>query len=280
MHIETDPAALQREALRRRARGERVGFVPTMGFLHRGHTSLFDLARGRCDWLVASIYVNPLQFGPGEDLDRYPRDPHGDAQQCQQHGVDVLFMPPELYRPDHSTRVRVEGLSDGLCAASRPTHFEGVTTVVARLFGLVQPTIAVFGEKDFQQLALIRRMARDLALPIDIVGGPLVRDPDGLALSSRNAYLTAEQRQRALTLHRALQSIQAGAAAGETRVSALLKLAHGVLKADEIDYLEVRDAASLTPIEHLAGPARAFGAARYGATRLIDNVAVTPDPAG
>ena len=280
MRTETDPNALQREALRRRARGERVGFVPTMGFLHRGHTSLFDLARGRCDWLVASIFVNPLQFGPGEDLDRYPRDPDGDAQKCRDHGVDVLFMPPELYSPDHSTRVHVSGLSDGLCGASRPAHFEGVTTVVARLFGLVQPSVAVFGEKDYQQLALIRRMTRDLALPIDIVGGPLVRDHDGLALSSRNAYLSAEQRQRALTLSRALHGIQAAAAAGETRVSVLLEQAHGVLDADGVDYLEVRDAEALRPLTRLDRPARAFGAAHYGRTRLIDNVAVSPPLAG
>ena len=276
MRIETDPAAVQAEALRRRAAGQTVGFVPTMGFLHRGHTSLFDLARARCDWLVASIYVNPLQFGPGEDLDRYPRDPEGDADKCAAHGCDLLFMPPELYAPDHSTRVQVTGLSTGLCGGDRPTHFEGVTTVVARLFGFVQPNVAVFGEKDYQQLAIIRRMVRDLALPVEVVGGPLVRDDDGLALSSRNAYLSPAQRSRALSLHRALFAMREACAAGEDRADALLDLGRSILDADQADYLEIRSADALTPLRRIEGPARAFGAARYGATRLIDNVALAP----
>lgn len=280
MRVETAPSAVQTEALARRARGERVGFVPTMGFLHRGHTSLFDLARARCDWLVASIYVNPLQFGPGEDLDRYPRDPEGDAEKCRAHGVDLLFMPPALYEPDHSTTVSVAALTDGLCGADRPTHFDGVTTVVARLFGLVQPSVAVFGEKDYQQLATIRRMARDLALPIDIVGAPLVRDDDGVALSSRNAYLSADDRARARTLHRALFALQAQVARGVRSAPALLQQARGLLDADAVDYLEVRDAADLAPVAVIERPARAFVAARYGGTRLIDNVALVPPPAG
>lgn len=278
MQTWTDPLALQAEALRRRARGERIGFVPTMGFLHRGHTSLMDIARERCDWLVVSIYVNPLQFGPGEDLDAYPRDPDGDARRCLEHGVDAILMPSELYAPGHATRVNVTGLSQGLCGADRPTHFEGVTTVVARLFGLVQPHVAVFGEKDFQQLATVRRMVQDLAMPVDVVGGPLVRDDDGVALSSRNAYLSSTERLRARSISRALQAMAASSAAGETDVAALLERGREVLDVDQLDYLEVRAEADLAPLTHLDGrPARAFAAARVGRPRLIDNLRL-PSP--
>lgn len=276
MRVVTSPAALQQEMLAHRAAGRTVGFVPTMGFLHRGHASLFDVARPRCDVLVASIYVNPLQFGPTEDLDRYPRDPEGDARTCAEHGVDVLFMPESLYPPGHQTRVLVPGLSTGLCGKDRPTHFEGVTTVVSRLFGLVQPTVAVFGEKDFQQLAVIRRMVEDLAMPVEIVGGPLVRDEDGVALSSRNAYLSTTERARARTLSQALFSMQRAVAAGERHVDTLLTAARNHLDCDEVDYLEVRDPRTLQPLTAIDGPARAFGAARYRGTRLIDNVALTP----
>jgi len=271
MRIESDWRAVQEEALVRRARGERVGFVPTMGFLHRGHTSLFALARPRCDWLVASIFVNPLQFGPTEDLARYPRDPEGDAAKARAEGVDLLFTPTALYHRDHSTRVVVDQVSDGLCGASRPTHFEGVATVVARLFGVVQPHVAVFGEKDYQQLQLIRRMARDLALPVEVIGGPLVRDADGLALSSRNAYLSREQRARALSLHQALDAMAEAVAAGTRDAADLLELGRGRIQADSLDYLEIRDATDLHPLNRVDGPARGFVAATYGGTRLIDN---------
>ena len=276
MQTLTDWRAVQREALERRSQGQRVGFVPTMGFLHHGHTSLFDLARERCDWLVASIYVNPLQFGAGEDLSTYPRDPEGDAAKALAHGVDLLFTPPDLYDPDHCTRVTVSGLTEGLCGASRPTHFEGVTTVVARLFGVVQPHVAVFGEKDYQQLAVIRRMTRDLALPVEVLGGALVRDADGVALSSRNAYLSEDQRRRARTLSRTLHDLAAAAAAGEANVGALLDRGRATIDCDRLDYLEIRDADSLRPLTRLDRPARVFGAAFYGRTRLIDNVALGP----
>ena len=279
MQTWTDPLALQAEALRRRARGERVGFVPTMGFLHAGHTALMDLARGRCDWLVASIYVNPLQFGAGEDLDQYPRDPDGDARKCAAHGVDALLTPTDLYPPGHATRVRVRGLTAGLCGADRPDHFEGVTTVVARLFGLVQPHIAVFGEKDFQQLATLRRMVQDLAMPIEIVGGPLIRDADGVALSSRNAYLSTEDRVRARSIVAALRAMAAASAAGETDVATLLALGRRLLDVDVLDYLEIRDESALRPLSRLDGrPARAFAAARVGHPRLIDNLALPQGP--
>ena len=279
MHVVADPLAVQREALARRARGERVGFVPTMGFLHAGHTSLMDLARQHCDWLVVSIYVNPLQFGPEEDLDRYPRDPDGDAEKCRDHGVDCILAPHQLYAPGHATTVQVDRLTAGLCGASRPTHFAGVTTVVARLFGIVQPHVAVFGEKDYQQLAVIRRMVTDLAMPIEVLGGALVRDHDGLALSSRNKYLSDEHRRRALSLHRTLFAIREAAALGERDVDTLRGLGRASLDADSVDYLEIVDAESLDSLFEVDRPARALVAARYGATRLIDNVAVEAGPA-
>lgn len=277
MQTLTSAEALQAQALEWRAQGLRVGFVPTMGFLHRGHTSLMDLARSQCDRLVVSIYVNPLQFSAGEDLDRYPSDPEGDAEKCRAHGVDLLFTPTALYPPGHATRVRVAGLTTGLCGADRPTHFEGVTTVVARLFGLVQPSVAVFGEKDYQQLAIIRRMTQDLALPIDILGGALVRDEDGVALSSRNKYLSTDQRRRARTLSGALRAACALSEAGHTDVAELLTAAQTVLDCDELDYLEVRAESDLARLTTLDRPARIFGAARYGATRLIDNMGL-PTP--
>jgi len=255
----------------RRATGERIGFVPTMGFLHAGHRSLMALARPQCDHLVVSIYVNPLQFGPGEDLDTYPRDPEGDAAACIAEGVDTLFMPADLYDGDHRTTVSVSELTDGLCGARRPGHFDGVTTVVARLFGLIQPHVAVFGEKDYQQLAVIRRMERDLQLGVDVVGGPLIRDPDGLALSSRNAYLSPENRQRGLSLHRALFAMAESPARS---VAERIALGMGILEADAVDYLEIVDPESLKPLEHVDRSARALVAARIGGTRLIDNIAL------
>jgi len=255
----------------RREAGERIGFVPTMGFLHAGHRSLMALARPLCDHLVVSIYVNPLQFGPDEDLDTYPRDPAGDAAACAAEGVDTLFTPEDLYGDDHCTTVSVTELTDGLCGASRPGHFDGVTTVVARLFGLVQPHIAVFGEKDYQQLAVLRRMVRDLAMAVEVVGGPLIRDTDGLALSSRNAYLSIEQRQRGLSLHRALGAM---AAAASSSAADRLAIGREILDVDEVDYLEIVDAISLQPLVRIDRPARAMVAARIGTTRLIDNIAL------
>lgn len=271
--IITDPAEMAAEARRRRPT-QRIGFVPTMGFLHEGHVSLMRQARPQCDWLVVSIYVNPLQFAPHEDLDRYPRDPDGDLAKCASAGVDAVFMPPSLYPPGHSTRVRVDGVSRGLCGDSRPHFFEGVATVVARLFGLVQPHVSVFGEKDFQQLRVIQRMVEDLAIDVEVQGGPLVRDPDGLAMSSRNAYLSPELRARALSLSRALRAMSAAAAAGQRDVATLLAAARDQLDVDELDYLEVRDVATLQPLTALSPdqPARAFVAAWLGKTRLIDNM--------
>lgn len=258
-------------ALGWRARGKKVGFVPTMGFLHRGHTTLIENMRERCEILVVSIYVNPLQFAPTEDLGRYPRDPVGDAQKCEAAGCDVLFMPDNLYPPDFRTTVRVEGLTQKWEGAVRPTHFDGVATVVCRLFGLVQPTIAMFGEKDYQQYTVLRAMARDLAMGIEIVPGPLVRDHDGLALSSRNVYLSANERARALTLHRALYAIRADT---DRNAAARVERGRALVESDGIDYFEIVDPQTLESAEIVDRPLRAIVAARYGRTRLIDNVAI------
>lgn len=258
-----------------------VGLVPTMGYLHPGHGSLMSLLRPHCDTLVVSVYVNPLQFGPNEDLARYPKDPEGDTRLCEQHGVDVLFMPTDLYPDGFSTSVSVHGLTDTLCGASRPGHFEGVATVCARLFGLTRASVATFGEKDFQQLAVLRRMVRDLALPVRIVPAPLVRDTDGVALSSRNKYLSPEERERAQSLHRALFAMRDAVEAGERDPAALTALGRSLVVCDRLDYLEVMDAETLHPPERLSDrPARALVAAFYGKTRLIDNTALLGEPRG
>jgi pantoate--beta-alanine ligase len=277
MEIFTSAKELQKEATKRRTKGQRIGFVPTMGYLHAGHTSLFDIARKSCDWLICSIYVNPLQFSQNEDLNNYPQDPDGDRIKCQEHGVDALFLPTDLYSSDHSTFVTVKELSAGLCAGTRPTHFEGVTTVVARLFGIVQPTFAVFGEKDFQQLAIIKRMVRDLAMPIEIIGGPLVRDNDGLALSSRNRYLSQAERIRALSISTTLQRIQSSIKKSITplAVPGLQKMASETLRLCELDYLEIVDPSTLKPLKEVNGPARALIAGWIGQTRLIDNMDIS-----
>lgn len=272
MEVIREPAAMADWASERR--NQVIGLVPTMGFLHDGHASLMRLIRSQVDHLVVSVYVNPLQFGPQEDLDRYPRDAMGDAHTCEGAGADVLFMPSNLYPSGFKTSVSVHGLVDGLCGATRPGHFDGVTTVVARLFHLVGCRIAVFGEKDYQQLMVIRQMVRDLGMPVRIVPGPLVRDADGLALSSRNTYLSASERQRALSLHRALFAMRHSS---EREVTTLLSMGRATIDADRIDYLEIVDAVSLEPLSVLDRPARALVAAMYGTTRLIDNVAMGPE---
>lgn len=276
MQLFSSANELQQVALQHRKNGLRIGFVPTMGYLHSGHTSLFDIARQQCDWLVCSIYVNPLQFAPTEDLDQYPRDLAGDKEKCQRHQVDALFVPEDVYHSDHSTYINVEQLTSGLCGSSRPQHFQGVTTVVARLFGIVQPHVAVFGEKDFQQLAVVQRMVRDLAMPVDVIGGPLIRDHDGLALSSRNRYLTTEQRRRALSLSSCLLKIRHLIHEGTNMnsVDLILKQAQPHLDVDKIDYLKIVHPQTLVPLRTVSGPARALVAGWIGQTRLIDNMDV------
>ena len=274
MRTITDTAAMQAQGLAWRRGGLRVGLVPTMGFLHTGHTSLMDLARRHCDVLVASIFVNPIQFGLNEDLDQYPRDLEGDAAKCQAHGVDLLFMPSDFYPPGFRTSVRVAQLTEILCGVDRPEHFDGVTSVVARFFGVIQPSVAVFGEKDFQQLAVIRRMVRDLAMPVEILSGPLVRQADGIALSSRNVNLSAVDRQRALSHSGALRELRAQVQAGERDLAKLVARARAQVDCDRLEYLELRDGDDLELLSELRAPARAFVAARYGETRLIDNLSV------
>jgi pantoate--beta-alanine ligase len=254
-----------------KAEGCRVGFVPTMGFLHRGHTSLMDLARSHCDRLVVSIFVNPLQFDDVTDLERYPIAPAADAEKCRAHGTDLLYVPSNFYPEGFSTAVSVGGLTERLCGATRPGHFDGVTTVVARLFGVVSPDVAVFGEKDYQQLQVIRSMVRDLGLAIEVLPGPLVRDEDGLALSSRNTRLSVKDRRRSLSLHQALLAM---AQAVDRDVESLIALGKSILDVDRLDYLEVVDADTLLPLKEVEGKARGLVAAYVGETRLIDNVAL------
>jgi pantoate--beta-alanine ligase len=263
-----------------RAGGQRVGFVPTMGYLHDGHASLIRAARVDTDLVVVSIFVNPLQFGAGEDLDAYPRDLAGDIAAAEAEGVDVLFAPTvaEMYPEPTRTTVHVADLTDGLCGAARPTHFDGVTTVVAQLFAIVGSCAAYFGEKDFQQLAVVRRMATDLSLPVQVVGCPTVRDADGLALSSRNAYLEPEERRVAPLLHRALGFGADAVRAGERDPRAVIDVMTETIAAEpmfDLDYAAVVDAGTFSTPNPLAGELRLLAAARLGKARLIDNLGVT-----
>lgn len=252
-----------------------VALVPTMGALHGGHASLMRLARPAADVLVVSVFVNPTQFGPGEDYDAYPRTPEADLAVCEAAGVDVVFMPDvaEMYPdgPDASVMVDPGTLGTVLEGAARPTHFRGVLTIVAKLFAAVRPDVAVFGEKDFQQLALIRRMVRDLDLDVRVEGHPIVREDDGLAMSSRNVYLSADQHQQALALSRALD---AGAGASAGGADAVLGAARAVLDAEpgvDVDYLVLTDPFLNPVVGSFAGDARLLVAARVGTTRLLDN---------
>jgi pantoate--beta-alanine ligase len=272
----TTPAAMSEWSEALRKRGERIAFVPTMGALHAGHLSLLSAARGQGDRVVLSIFVNPTQFGPNEDLARYPRDLDGDLAKAADAGTDVAFVPQaeDMYPPGSQTFIDVREVSQGLCGDRRPGHFIGVATVVAKLFGIVRPHVALFGEKDFQQLAVIRRMVADLHLPVEIVGRPTLREQDGLAMSSRNAYLSPAERGRALAIFQGLSAARERFAAGERQADALVELALAAMKdrVDRVDYVEIRDADSLRPVEHLDAPAVILAAAFVGATRLIDNM--------
>lgn len=275
-----DPAEV-RPALAGRGR---VGFVPTMGYLHEGHAELIRRARAECGVVAVSVFVNPTQFGPNEDLSRYPRDLERDLALAGGAGADVLFHPEAaaMYPPGHATTVRVEGVSGPPEGESRPGHFDGVATVVLKLLNLVGPDRAYFGEKDWQQLAVVRRMVRDLSVPVEIVGVPTVREASGLALSSRNSYLTAGQRERAGVLSRALRAVQAAAAAGERDTAALRQAGLAVLAGEPdltLDYLAVvdgdmreRPAVENDPMTRVLVAARLFG------VRLIDNMALFPGP--
>ena len=261
-----------------RERGDTVALVPTMGALHAGHMALVAQAKAVADHVIVSIFVNPIQFGPNEDLSRYPRQEAEDSALLAGAGVAALWLPDvaTMYPDGFATTVSVAGLGDGLCGAARLGHFDGVATVVAKLLSQVKPDIALFGEKDWQQLAIIRRMAHDLNLDVDIAGAPIVRDGDGLALSSRNAYLSTEQRAAALALPQVLQQavaeLESGAGVSATLATAKQALVDAGFAS--VDYVALVDAASLIPLEQLAGEARILAAARIGTTRLIDNFPV------
>jgi len=260
---------------------DRIALVPTMGCLHEGHLSLIRKAKRLADIVVVSIYVNPMQFGPNEDFDAYPRTFETDAALCEKEGVDIIFNPANLY-PDDGIKVslKVEELDRCLCGAARPGHFDGVATVVNMLFNIVQPDTAIFGEKDWQQLAIINRMTGDLQMGVEIVGAPTLREPDGLAMSSRNRYLDASDRERAVSLYKALSAIKERYAQGEVKSAALIEMGRAEL-ADagvEPEYLEIRDAVTLQTTETINTPCRIFVAAKIGNARLIDNIALERVP--
>lgn len=280
MQIIHEKDALSRALAEIRGGGGSIAFVPTMGALHAGHMALVREARRHASHVVASIFVNPAQFGPNEDLASYPRRQAEDAAMLEGEGVAILWAPnaATMYPEGHTSRIHVGGVSEGLCGASRPGHFDGVATVVTKLFNQVRPDVALFGEKDYQQLAVIRRLVRDLDLDVRVVGVPTQRDADGLALSSRNAYLSEAERISARALPRALveaaQAMRGGRDVGQALAKARTDLAAAGF--DPVDYVELRDADTLAPLATLSAPARLLAAARIGTTRLIDNIAVEP----
>ena len=263
-----------------REAGKRIGFVPTMGFLHEGHEALIRQSAARCDTTVVSIFVNPTQFGPSEDLANYPKDLERDQNLCLEAGTTVLFLPEasEIYPTGFQTHVEPGRLAEPLCGRFRPGHFRGVATVVAKLFNMVEPDLAFFGQKDFQQTVVIRRMARDLNLPVDVVVVPTIREADGLALSSRNAYLDEDARRRALRLSEGLLAAKAAFEAGERNGAKLVEIARKPLAGvDSVQYLELVDTQNLEPIQGPVDRSAALCVAAYvGSTRLIDNVLLSP----
>lgn len=281
MDIITTIAEMQRQSRDWQRRGLRVGLVPTMGCLHAGHLSLVDICRGAADRTVVSIFVNPTQFGPGEDLDAYPRTFDADRMACAAAGVDAIFFPDpaEMVPADNSTWVVEESLSRPLCGRDRPTHFRGVATVVLKLFLAALPDVAVFGRKDAQQVAVIRRMVRDLNVPVTIRAAPIVREPDGLAMSSRNRYLDPEPRQAATSIYRGLTSASARFGAGLRDPAALERTVREAIEAagGHVDYVDCRNADDLQPAANpIDRPALLAVAARFGPARLIDNTTLSP----
>jgi pantoate--beta-alanine ligase len=286
MKIARTVADLRREvagwrATSKRIAGERVGLVPTMGAIHAGHLALVEAARAENGRVVASLFVNPKQFGPSEDFSAYPRDEAADFAAFRKAGVDLVFTPAvdEIYPPGFVTTVRVASLGEGLEGAFRPGHFEGVATVVCKLLLQCLPDAAYFGEKDYQQLLVVQRMAGDLDIPVRIAGVATVREADGLALSSRNVYLSAVERRAAPLLHRVLRDIATELVARPDDIAAGVERGLAALRAAgfAVDYLELRDAAGLAPVDCLTVPSRLLAAARLGRTRLIDNIPVTPE---
>jgi pantoate--beta-alanine ligase len=277
MRIIRDVHEMQAASRAARVQGVAIGFVPTMGALHEGHLSLVRRAREAAKLVVVSIFVNPLQFGPTEDFKRYPRTLEADCARLEAEGVEIVFAPPteQMYPAGASTVVHVEGLSDKLDGRSRPGHFRGVSTVVAKLFHIVQPDYAVFGQKDAAQVAVLRRMVRDLNMDLELIVAPIARETDGLALSSRNVYLTAEQRRQALVLQRALLEVEAAAQSGESCAEKLRSTGLAVLAGEpaaKLDYFEIVDPDTLEAVEDIRQGALVAVAAAFGATRLIDNL--------
>jgi pantoate--beta-alanine ligase len=281
VEIIASPIAMQRWSEDIRRRGETLAFVPTMGFLHEGHITLMREGRARATRLASSLFVNPTQFGPNEDFSRYPRNFDGDCELMRRVPVDVLFAPePEvMFTPGSQTWVEATEVTQGLCGDHRPGHFRGVTTVVAKLFNIVKPHLALFGEKDFQQLRAIQRMVVDLNFDLEIVPVPTVREPDGLAMSSRNAYLSVEERQRALALSRGLRAAQKAAESGACTTAQIACAARTVLERTagvQIEYVDAVDSETLKPIDRFDRAIVVAIAARVGKTRLIDNITLTP----
>ena len=281
MEIITRPDDIQSWTMQQRCAGKRLALVPTMGFFHEGHLALMRWARERSDALLVSLFVNPTQFGPREDLKRYPRDPERDVRLAEEVGVDVLFMPEAeaMFPEGHATWVEAPSLCRGLCAVQRPTHFRGVATVVVKLFVLTNPSLAVFGEKDWQQLAVIRRITKDLHLPVEIHGRPIVRESDGLAMSSRNVNLASEERAQASAIHRGLLHVARLAEEGEADATILLATL-GEIYAREIplghvEYMAAVDPDQLYPVEELTGPVLIAVAVRFANARLIDNILIS-----
>lgn len=285
MEIIQDIQAFQQRMLAERQQGKTISFVPTMGFLHQGHLSLLEEGRGRGDLLVLSIFVNPIQFGPNEDFDSYPRALQRDAELAAKIGVDILFAPyaEAMYPPGCATSVQVSGLTENLCGASRPGHFDGVTTVVNKLFNLVQPHVALFGMKDFQQLAVIRKMVADLNMPVKIIGMPIVREADGLAMSSRNTYLSPELRQQGLALIATIRTLCAAAVAGQRDAATLIAQARDFITTQpdaRIDYIQICHDETLQDMDTVDEHSVVLLAVRFGETRLIDNhYLLQPEPA-
>jgi pantoate--beta-alanine ligase len=264
-----------------RCHGERIGVVPTMGYLHEGHASLIRLTRGKSDCVITTIFVNPMQFAPGEDFSRYPRDLKRDIELAGPAGTDILFTPSaeDIYQQDFITEVYVQNLSSLLEGKFRPTHFRGVTTIVAKLFHLTKPHLAVFGQKDIQQSVIIKKMVKDLNFDVEIVVGPIVREPDGLAMSSRNVYLTESERKQSTVLYRALKQAEAGIHSGERSAETVIKKMTETIStqpAARIDYISVSDPLTLSDIPTLQRSSEIIVslAVRFGSTRLIDNVVV------
>ena len=273
-------AEAHEEIIHARREGKTIGLVPTMGALHEGHLTLVSRAREVCDFVAVSVFVNPTQFGPSEDLDKYPRPLESDAEKCRDAGVDLIFAPSaaEMYPADFNTWVEVKGLTEVLEGEVRPGHFRGVTTVCAKLFNILDPDFACFGTKDYQQLKVIEKMVRDLNMRLQIIPVETVRESDGLAMSSRNTYLSTDERKAALVLSKSLQTAKEVFDSGERSAAAIQELVENFIKSEQladIDYVAVVDAESLTPIDEIVNPAIVLLAVRVGKTRLIDNTLLT-----